>query len=230
MIAGELFGKSVQLVHGSLDARELIISADIVVGFQTTALFESLGAGKSVIYTYWSSAVTEYLNDLLPFHDLNPRAINVATSAKDLKEKILSIDSCSKNGQQHGMIQVETLKQLGPIDGKASERCWNAISNFTKRYELNTSQLAQQLRKGLTERARSNAHYKLMLTGINLYLFSLNCISYLLDNLFNQFDSAGSNLNNSAVKRMRNKLSEYVEYVNDDAFWYRKKLRQHISN
>ncbi|MEA2425850.1 MAG: hypothetical protein QOH13_2260, partial [Thermoleophilaceae bacterium] len=48
---GSLVGKQVFLIYPREDARRLIAGSDVVVGFQTTALFEALVAGKPVVYT-----------------------------------------------------------------------------------------------------------------------------------------------------------------------------------
>lgn len=60
---------NIAVLHGPELARHLIVHADVVIGFQTTALIEAMLVGKRVIYTEWSSEVCANRRHLIPFHE-----------------------------------------------------------------------------------------------------------------------------------------------------------------
>ena len=59
------------------------MSADVVVGFQTTALFEAMLARKPVLYTAWDPESIRLGPELIPFADWDS-AITVLRSPEDL--------------------------------------------------------------------------------------------------------------------------------------------------
>jgi hypothetical protein len=153
-MSGDLWGNAVQLISGEVDARQLIIAADAIVGFQTTALFEALAAGKFVIYTFWSDPVHKFVKDLLPFHEMQD-TLTIASSPESLKKNLLStlkITSLNKEDRQH---KTEVLRQLGPLDGHASERCLHLISEYVSNHAEQLSKTARTLRQYLDSQARS---------------------------------------------------------------------------
>jgi hypothetical protein len=70
--------KNILVLHGPQISRHLIVHADLVIGFQTTALIEAMLAAKRVVYTEWSREVSENLDQLIPFHEA--RGIDVMRS------------------------------------------------------------------------------------------------------------------------------------------------------
>ena len=80
--------KNVFIFPRLCDTRQLIINADIVVGFQTTALYEAMLAKKIVIYTFWGHEVESLKDHLLQFHTYPKEAIFCARSPEDLKSII----------------------------------------------------------------------------------------------------------------------------------------------
>ena len=56
-LAGATWGRGVTVADQDADTRTLIIAADVVVGFQTTALYEAVAARRSVVYAAWGDGV-----------------------------------------------------------------------------------------------------------------------------------------------------------------------------
>lgn len=121
----ELAGKpGVEILDPRGDVRHYILDADVVVGFQTTALLESLAAGKPTVYTWWTNEVEHYEGDLIPFHR-EREALVVAESPRQLQD---AIEQGVSPAPQDARALV--TRYLGPIDGKAAERSWNELERL----------------------------------------------------------------------------------------------------
>ena len=57
-LAGPAWNRSLRIAVQDTDTRELITATDIVVGFQTTALYEAVAARKRVIYAAWATSTS----------------------------------------------------------------------------------------------------------------------------------------------------------------------------
>jgi CDP-Glycerol:Poly(glycerophosphate) glycerophosphotransferase len=101
------------------DVRYSILNADVVVGFQSTALLEALAAGRPTIYTWWTEQV-EHAAGLIPFHE-QPEAISVARSPEELQQAVRSAVEAAPAGSDAARELVELY--LGRVDGHAAERC-----------------------------------------------------------------------------------------------------------
>jgi hypothetical protein len=122
--------QGIEIADPQADVRHLIRNADAVVGFQTTALLESLAAGRPTIYTWWSAAAESYADDLIPFHR-ETDALDVATSPADLRaviERALGDADRSQERVAAARTLVETY--IGPVDGDASARCWTIMARL----------------------------------------------------------------------------------------------------
>ena len=115
-----------KLLHGGADTRDLVVTSDVIVGFQTTALAEAMAAGKRVIYTFWTEAVEQAKHLLLPFHEL-AACIDVATSPEDLRRRLASPPDGGPTEAQMRERMAFVEEYLGPIDGHASERVWRVL-------------------------------------------------------------------------------------------------------
>ncbi|MCX6983433.1 MAG: hypothetical protein NT118_01600 [Lentisphaerae bacterium] len=151
-MAGAAWGKTVQLLPGGLDTRQLIVNTQIVVGFQTTAMFEAMAAGKIVIYTFWTEATHRLCNDLLPFHEMGD-ALLIARSAQELVAHLLSDQGTSMIDAQVFRRWREIEKELGTLDGQASERCWKIMETFIRKYMRQVDVDAVLLRRSLDDQA-----------------------------------------------------------------------------
>ena len=126
-----LYGKRILLLEGSFDTRQLIVNADIVVSFQTTALLEAIAVNKKVIYTFWTEKVKEVEPLLLPYHKY-PEFIDCAFDSNSFRE---ILDKHTINYKTENSLA--TVKQnklidlyLGPIDGFSSKRFFDIIGQL----------------------------------------------------------------------------------------------------
>ena len=55
-LAGPLWNHGISIAAQDADTRDVIMAADVVVGFQTTALYEAVAARRNVIYAAWGAA------------------------------------------------------------------------------------------------------------------------------------------------------------------------------
>lgn len=113
-------GPRVERAPRGADTRKLIAESDVVVGFQTTALFEAAMAGRPVLYVAWGPAYEATLPLLIPFHEHPEMATRVA-SASELADKLAAGDPRALPiPGVAGRAWAE--EHLGPIDGSATER------------------------------------------------------------------------------------------------------------
>ncbi|HEY8584264.1 MAG TPA: hypothetical protein VIL49_15010, partial [Capillimicrobium sp.] len=111
------------------DVRQYVLNADVVLGFQTTALFESLAAGRPTFYTWWSPATQEYAADLIPFHEAD-EALTVARSPQALRNALRDRLADPSAGPDPTAASALVETYLGRVDGAAGERCWTAIERI----------------------------------------------------------------------------------------------------
>ena len=150
--SGDMWGNTVQYISEDFDARHLIEIADVVVGFQTTALIEAMAAKKKVVYTFWTQLAELFAADLLPFHKMNG-AISVANSPAEL-ENILTTHneySMSRDGEMQRLDFV--TEHLGLVDGSSAKRCMSIIEAFCAKYAEQTIETNLELRDRLNELA-----------------------------------------------------------------------------
>ncbi len=118
------------ILDGGADTRELIVSADIVVGFQTTALAEAMAAGTRVVYTFWTDAVERVKRQLLPYHELDG-CIEVVRSPQECRQALLRPSDAGPSEAQMSERLAFAEQYLGPVDGRAAERTWRVVEEET---------------------------------------------------------------------------------------------------
>ncbi|MCK4822815.1 hypothetical protein KA005_44040, partial [bacterium] len=69
-------------------ALDLIINADVIVGFQTTAMIEAMFTDKPILYPAWGELYSEVADDLLPLH--RSGAVEWVHSKEELQEILVS--------------------------------------------------------------------------------------------------------------------------------------------
>jgi hypothetical protein len=116
-LAGPAWNRGVSLAGQDADTRELIIRADVVVGFQTTALYEAVAARRPVIYAAWGDAYERYRGGLIPFHDA-PRDCVRHAGSPDMLVAMLTDGSAAPSSGCEAWYEVA----LGPVDGHATDR------------------------------------------------------------------------------------------------------------
>jgi hypothetical protein len=118
---GALWGRRVFLVDARADVRELVVAADVTVGFQSTALLEAMLAGRPVLYTGWDDAATALGDELIPFQRWEPE-ITVLRRAAELPDAVVAArgSRCAPEVMRRRRELAE--RYLGPLDGLAAER------------------------------------------------------------------------------------------------------------
>lgn len=126
-LAGDWLGPNVRRADRFADTRKLIVEADVVVGFQTTALYEAAVAGKPTIYAAWGEVFEENKESLIRF-DLAGELVTHALSSDHLRELLSQRSEDLPKASEVGLRVV--YDELGPIDGMATERSWNLMKEF----------------------------------------------------------------------------------------------------
>jgi hypothetical protein len=116
-LAGAAWNRGVTLADQDADTRELIIGADVVVGFQTTALYEAAAARRQVVFAAWGAAYERYRGGLIPFHDAPRECVGHAASP----EMLLAMLNDQLAPPASGCASWYEAA-LGRVDGHATDR------------------------------------------------------------------------------------------------------------
>jgi hypothetical protein len=125
--AEDWIGENANLADRFADTRSLIVETDVVVGFQTTALYEAAVAGKPTIYAAWGEVFENNKESLIRF-DLASELVTHALSPDHLRELLSQRTEDLPKASEAGLRLVNL--ELGPIDGKATERTWELMQEF----------------------------------------------------------------------------------------------------
>jgi hypothetical protein len=117
-LAGPAWQCGLSIAEQDADTRGLIIAADVVVGFQTTALYEAVAARRTVIYAAWGDAYEHFRSGLIPFDAAPPGCLHHATSP-DMLTAMLN-DAAPPEQLSSCVSWAE--EALGPLDGHATDR------------------------------------------------------------------------------------------------------------
>ena len=113
------------------DTRQLILDADLVVGFQTTALFEAAIAGKPTIYVGWGETFEEFRSGLVPYEKLGG-TIRGASSEEMFRHFLETfLDRGSFGDSSSGGDESLLDRYIGPRDGGSSSRVWNTVARYS---------------------------------------------------------------------------------------------------
>lgn len=140
-MSGNLWSKRVHLLGRSEDTRQLIVAADVVVGFQTTALFEALAAERAVIYAAWGDAYKKLRPGLIPFHKYSP-PIAIARSPIELLEEVNKAKRANPTIDDAQKSIYEP--HIGKVDGRAAQRVWEVIDQVTCGYTTSSRRMSRQ--------------------------------------------------------------------------------------
>lgn len=125
----------VRLAPADADTRELILAADAVVGFQTTALYEAMAADKPVAYTAWGALYERFAPQLIPF-DKRDDLLQVVRSGDELRRWLREPPPVEPWLRERRLAFIEEM--LGPFDGGASRRTLHAIRAEAERWAPQT--------------------------------------------------------------------------------------------
>lgn len=149
--AGELWGGRIVLVDPDTDARKLILAADVVVGFQTTALLEAMLAGRPVVYTGWDEQATAMGRDLIPFADWGD-VITVQRDRHELADVVASLRNIGYSDAALSRRREIAEHYLGPLDGGASGRTLTVIADEVASWARRRDGQQEELRRRLAAR------------------------------------------------------------------------------
>jgi CDP-Glycerol:Poly(glycerophosphate) glycerophosphotransferase len=149
--AADLWERRIFVVDAQADVRPLIVAADAVVGFQSTALLEAMLVGRPVLYTAWDQAAEALEDRLIPFHRWE-REIAVIRKAEDLPAAVVAArgNACSADVVRSRREIAE--RYLGPLDGQAAQRTLAALSEEAALWEARRGAPERELRARLAAR------------------------------------------------------------------------------
>ncbi len=116
-VAGREWRHGISLAAPDADTRKLIMAADVVVGFQTTALYEAVAAGRTVIYAAWGDAYRRYRDGLIPFDTAPPECVRHAISPEMLALLLTEQIAPRASGCESWYEWA-----LGVVDGHSTDR------------------------------------------------------------------------------------------------------------
>jgi hypothetical protein len=136
------FGRNVVLARPDADTRLLLLLADAVVGFQSTALLEALVLPKPAAYAGWGELHDEVAARLIPFWTLDG-PMKVASSGEDLSSWI---SSSPPPPDAEAMARRSALAEsyLGQFDGFASARTLAAVTRLAEDWSERKAQSARR--------------------------------------------------------------------------------------
>lgn len=116
-VAGPVWNHGMSIAAPDADTRELIMAADVVVGFQTTALYEAVAAGRTVIYAAWGEEYERYKDGLIPFDRAPVDCVRHARSAQMLAT-VLTEQAAPRSSGCEAWYEWA----LGTVDGQSTDR------------------------------------------------------------------------------------------------------------
>ncbi len=114
------------------DTRSLIAEADVVVGFQTTALFEAAVAGKPILYPAWGPVYERAAQLLIPFAD-HPELARHVRSPTELSALLAPATTLDPPG---AAALATAEEHLGPVDGHATQRVLAVIRRHAHPHQV----------------------------------------------------------------------------------------------
>lgn len=149
--AGELWGRRVFLVDAQADVRRLIVAADVTVGFQSTALFEAMLAGRPVVYTGWDETATALGDELIPFQRWGAEIV-VVRDAKELPAAVVAARGEHCEAEVLRSRREIAERYLGPLDGQASARTIAVLREEAELWAARRGAGERELRERLARR------------------------------------------------------------------------------
>lgn len=141
----------VRLAGGAEDARRLVVTSDVVVGFQSTALIETLAAGVPVVYTGWDPLAAELRERLIAF-DAWEGALTVVRDPVHLTAAILEAAEREPSDADRALRARVVADELGPIDGHAAERALAVVREHVERARRARTPEIERRREALARR------------------------------------------------------------------------------
>jgi hypothetical protein len=115
--AGSMWNRGISIAPPDADTRELIVAANVVVGFQTTALYEAVAARRSVVYAAWGEAYERFRDKLIRFDEAPMGCLEHAETAERLAA-VLANPTTPTDAPCAAWYE----EALGAVDGHATDR------------------------------------------------------------------------------------------------------------
>ncbi|GEM_PF-2343584 len=115
--ARDVWHRGLEVAAPDADTRELTVRADVVVGFQSTTLYEAVAAARPVIYAAWGEEYERFRTGLIPFDQASPACVHHATSVAELSAMLSQALPAPGN-----LCAAWYEEALGPVDGRATDR------------------------------------------------------------------------------------------------------------
>jgi hypothetical protein len=148
---GPLFGKNVFFVHPNADTRELMVGSDVIVGFQTTALFEAMVAQKPIVYAGWSARDSRAAESLIQFRQWG-EVVNVVEDPAQLVATVEHVYGQPWDEARIGAARGPIEENIGVCDGQASERTLAAMRECVERFRTEHTAEVRARRAGLSRK------------------------------------------------------------------------------
>lgn len=148
---GDLLDDRVFLVDPGADARKLIVGADVVIGFQSTALIEAMMARRPIVYTGWDPEAKELADDLIPFARW-PDVVHVVEDRREFAATVAAAQGWEppQAAQAHADALVEHY--LGRVTGHAAEDTLAVVRAEVERHRAARTPATERLRAELATR------------------------------------------------------------------------------
>ncbi len=125
--------KNVKLLTGSGIANHLIVNAEVISGFQTTSMIESMIVSpRPIIYPFWGDA-PKWSEEILPFH--KSRALTVAHSKEEYREQL------ERSFNKEVIISPEEIKCR---ESFVNEFFWQPDGHCSERTLLKLEEIARK--------------------------------------------------------------------------------------
>lgn len=122
---------NVSLATGSTISNQLIVNADCIIGFQTTALIEAMITDRPIIYTFWGEAKDRWANDLIPFHET--AGVQTVTNPDSLLAALEAIRAMQPiNATTRQARDKFVTEYFTSVDGQASSRTLAALAKLLR--------------------------------------------------------------------------------------------------
>jgi hypothetical protein len=131
----EIAHPRVRLITGATSGSHLMVRADVIVGFQSTAMIEAMMTNKPVIYAGWGAQHDKLSDALVPIH--RSGGCVIATDREMLVESLRSaVDgSLSPTSDMTAARKRFTDRYFFEADGRCAERVLNACAAFVVEHQ-----------------------------------------------------------------------------------------------
>ncbi|MEP1034520.1 CDP-glycerol glycerophosphotransferase family protein [Ekhidna sp.] len=123
--------KNVIVLAGAESSNQLLINSSLVVGFQSTALIESIVLRKPTIYTFYTSDVKAFKEGILPFHEFD--VFDIVQSETQLFDRISAYISSEFKSIPNEKSRNELLKlYFNDPDGDTGKKVISYLESILK--------------------------------------------------------------------------------------------------